>query len=116
MDARVREPTLEAEDLPSAIRKHRVLERSRNEFSIKLERETPRRFKTVRLVEGATVREFAEALGITPRDIVQLLIKRGVFATLNQPIAEKMAIEMGMDFGFDLSFVPFEEMVIEAGV
>jgi translation initiation factor IF-2 len=73
----------------------------------------PDTFKAVRLVEGATVREFAEALGITPRDIVQLLIKRGVFATLNQPIAEKMAIEMGMDFGYDLSFVPFEEMVVE---
>ncbi len=69
--------------------------------------------KTVRLTEGATVREFAEALGITPRDIVQLLIKRGVFATLNQPIGETMAIEMAMDYGFDLSFVPFEEMVIE---
>ena len=74
---------------------------------------SPDAFKSVRLVEGATVREFAEALGITPRDIVQLLIKRGVFATLNQPIAEKMAIEMGMDFGYDLSFVPFEEMVVE---
>jgi len=45
--------------------------------------------RTARLTEGATVREFAEALGITPRDIVQLLIKKGVFATLNQPIGEK---------------------------
>ena len=70
-------------------------------------------YKPIRLVEGATVREYAEALGITPRDIVQLLIKRGIFATLNQPIGEKLAIEMGMDFGFDVSFVPFEEMVIE---
>jgi translation initiation factor IF-2 len=70
-------------------------------------------YKQVRLVEGATVREFSEALGITPRDIVQLLIKRGVFATLNQPIGEKMAMELGMDFGFDVSFVPFEEMVVE---
>jgi translation initiation factor IF-2 len=69
--------------------------------------------KSVRLTEGATVREFAEALGITPRDIVQLLIKRGIFATLNQPIGEKMAIEMASDYGFELSFVPFEEMVIE---
>ncbi|HYJ90758.1 MAG TPA: translation initiation factor IF-2, partial [Pyrinomonadaceae bacterium] len=69
--------------------------------------------KSIRLTEGATIREFAEALGITPRDIVQLLIKRGVFATLNQPIGEKMALEMGTDFGFDVSFVPFEEMVIE---
>jgi translation initiation factor IF-2 len=69
--------------------------------------------KSVRLTEGATIREFAEALGITPRDIVQLLIKRGVFATLNQPIGEKMAVDMGKDFGFNVSFVPFEEMVIE---
>jgi translation initiation factor IF-2 len=69
--------------------------------------------KSIRLTEGATIREFAEALGITPRDIVQLLIKRGVFATLNQPIGEKMAVDMGTDFGFDVSFVPFEEMVIE---
>jgi translation initiation factor IF-2 len=69
--------------------------------------------KTVRLTEGATIREFAEALGITPRDIVQLLIKRGIFATLNQPIAENLAVEMGHDFGFNVSFVPFEEMVIE---
>ena len=69
--------------------------------------------KSVRLTEGATIREFAEALGITPRDIVQLLIKRGVFATLNQPMGEKMATEMGVDFGYAISFVPFEEMVIE---
>ncbi|MBA2380124.1 MAG: translation initiation factor IF-2 [Blastocatellia bacterium] len=69
--------------------------------------------KQLRLTEGATVREFAEALGITPRDIVQLLIKRGVFATLNQPIGDAMATEMGQDFGYEISFVPFEEMVIE---
>ncbi|MEJ7624851.1 MAG: translation initiation factor IF-2 [Pyrinomonadaceae bacterium] len=69
--------------------------------------------KSIRLTEGATIREFAEALGITPRDIVALLIKRGVFATLNQPIGENMAQEMAVNFGFDVSFVPFEEMVIE---
>jgi translation initiation factor IF-2 len=69
--------------------------------------------KQIRLVEGATVREFAEALGVTPRDIVQLLMQRKVLATLNQPIGETMATEMARDYGFDLSFVPFEEMVIE---
>lgn len=69
--------------------------------------------RSVRLTEGATIREYAEALGITPRDIVQLLIKKGVFATLNQPIGEKMAKEMALGFGFEVSFVPFEEMVIE---
>jgi translation initiation factor IF-2 len=69
--------------------------------------------KPVRLTEGATVREFAEALGVTPRDIVQLLVKRGIFATLNQPVGEKMAKDLGVNFGYDVSFVAFEEMVIE---
>ena len=70
-------------------------------------------FKSVRLVEGATIREYSEALGVPPRDIVQLLVKKGIFATLNQPIGEQMAVELGMSFGFDVSFVPFEEMVVE---
>lgn len=69
--------------------------------------------KPIRLTEGATVREFSEALGVTPRDIVQLLVKKGIFATLNQPIGEKMAKELGATLGFDVSFVAFEEMVIE---
>ncbi len=69
--------------------------------------------KAIRLTEGATIREFSEALGVTPRDIVQLLVKKGIFATLNQPIGEPMAKELGVNFGYDVSFVPFEEMVIE---
>ncbi len=67
----------------------------------------------VRLTEGATIREFAEGLGVTPRDIVQLLVKKGVFATLNQPIGEDVAHELSEKFGCEVSFVPFEEMVIE---
>jgi translation initiation factor IF-2 len=69
--------------------------------------------KEVRLTEGATIREFAEGLNVTPRDIVQLLVKRGVFATLNQPIGEDIAHELAEKFGFNVRFVPFEEMVIE---
>ncbi|MFV0387665.1 MAG: translation initiation factor IF-2 [Pyrinomonadaceae bacterium] len=69
--------------------------------------------REVRLTEGATIREFAEGIGVTPRDIVQLLVKRGVFATLNQPMAEEMAVELGSQFGANVAFVPFEEMVIE---
>lgn len=69
--------------------------------------------RPIRLSEGATVREFSEALGVTPRDIVQLLVKRGIFATLNQPIGEKTGKEIGATLGFEVSFVPFEEMVVE---
>ncbi len=69
--------------------------------------------KPIRLTEGATIREFAEAINVTPRDIVQLLVKRGIFATLNQSMSEQMAQDLGEQFGYDVSLVPFEEMVIE---
>ena len=70
-------------------------------------------FKPIRLVEGATVREFAEALGVPPRDIVQLLVSKGIFATLNQPVGEEVAVELGIEFGFDVSFRPFEESIAD---
>lgn len=73
----------------------------------------PGSLKQIRLTEGATVREFAEGIGVTPRDIVQLLMKQGVLASLNQTIAEKTAIDFGLKFGFDITFVPFEELVSE---
>ncbi|MDQ3179429.1 MAG: translation initiation factor IF-2 [Acidobacteriota bacterium] len=69
--------------------------------------------KSVRLTDGATIREFSEALGVTPRDIVQLLVKRNIFATLNQPVGDAMGKELGKTLGYDVSFVPFEEMVVE---
>src|ERR1051326_964658 len=69
--------------------------------------------KEVRLVEGATIKEFADKLGIRPKDIQALLLQRGVFATLNQPLDNNVAQELGRRFGFDVQFLGFEEMVAE---
>ena len=69
--------------------------------------------KPVRLVEGSTVKEFAEKLGVKPKDIVALLLQRGVFATINQALNDDVAADLGRRFGYDVTFVPFEEMQIE---
>jgi translation initiation factor IF-2 len=69
--------------------------------------------KSVRIVEGSTVKEFAEKLGIKPKDIVTLLLQRGVFATINQPLNDDVAIDLAHRFGYEVTFVPFEEMVAE---
>ncbi len=69
--------------------------------------------KPVRLIEGSTVKEFAEKLGIKPKDVVTLLLQRGVFATINQPLNDDVAVELGKRFGYEVAFVPFEEMVAE---
>lgn len=69
--------------------------------------------KPVRIVEGSTVKEFAEKLGIKPKDIVTLLLQRGVFATINQPLNDDVSVDLGKRFGYEVTFVPFEEMVAE---
>ncbi|MBA3442146.1 MAG: translation initiation factor IF-2 N-terminal domain-containing protein, partial [Pyrinomonadaceae bacterium] len=69
--------------------------------------------KPVRLVEGSTIKEFAEKLGIKPKDIVALLMQRGMFPTINQPLTDEVAADLGKRFGYEVAFVPFEEMVAE---
>ncbi|CAN5660274.1 translation initiation factor IF-2 [soil metagenome] len=69
--------------------------------------------KSARIIEGSTVKEFAEKLGIKPKDVVTLLLQRGVFATINQPLNDDVAMDLGKRFGYDVTFVPFEEMVAE---
>jgi len=73
----------------------------------------PGELKPVRLVEGSTVKELAEKMGIKPKEIVSLLLQRGVFATINQALDGEVASELGQRFGYDVAFVPFEEMVAE---
>jgi translation initiation factor IF-2 len=79
----------------------------------RLDPNAPSELKTARLVEGSTVKEFAEKLGVKPKDIVTLLLQRGVFATINQALNDDVAIDLGKRFGYEVTFVPFEEMVAE---
>lgn len=69
--------------------------------------------RPVRLVEGSTIKEFAEKLGIKPKDIVALLMQRGMFPTINQPLTDEVAADLGKRFGYEVAFVPFEAMVAE---
>jgi translation initiation factor IF-2 len=70
--------------------------------------------RPLRLVEGTTVKEFSEKLDVKAKDVVQMLLQRGVMATINQTLNQDIAKEIGKDFGFDATFVPFEEMISDA--
>lgn len=76
-------------------------------------RALPEITKQVRLVEGSTVREFAEKIDAKPRDIVAALMQRGVMATINQVIDPTLAKDIARDYGIELSFGEFEEMIVE---
>ncbi|HSB10066.1 MAG TPA: translation initiation factor IF-2 [Blastocatellia bacterium] len=70
--------------------------------------------RPLKLVEGTTLKEFSEKLEVKAKDVVQLLLQRGVMATINQTLNQDIAKEIGKEFGFDATFVPFEEMISEA--
>ncbi|HJQ70171.1 MAG TPA: translation initiation factor IF-2 [Blastocatellia bacterium] len=67
--------------------------------------------RPIKLVEGTTLKDFAERLEVKAKDVVQMLLQRGVMATINQTLNQEIAKEIGKEFGYDISFVPFEEMI-----
>ncbi len=69
--------------------------------------------RQIKLMEGTTVKDFSEKLELKPKDIVQELFRRGVMATINQTLNQEVAKELGKEFGFDVSFLPFEEMILD---
>jgi translation initiation factor IF-2 len=70
--------------------------------------------RPVRLMEGATVREFAERLDIKPKDVVASLLQHGVMATINQPLETSLALDVGRRFGYEVSFGSFEDLTVES--
>jgi translation initiation factor IF-2 len=77
-------------------------------------RAVPVELKPVRVMEGSTVREFAERLDLKPKDVVQELFQRGVMATINQTMNTEIAKDIGKVFGFEVSFGAFEDMIVES--
>jgi translation initiation factor IF-2 len=77
-------------------------------------RAIPTELKPIRVVEGTTVREFADKLEVKPKDVVSLLFERGIMATINQTLTPDVAQELGRTFGFDVSVGAFEDMTIES--
>lgn len=86
----------------------------KNSLPINSPRALPVDLKALRLVEGSTVREFAEKMEAKPRDVVAALMQRGVMATINQIINHEMAMDIGREYGFDVSFGDFEDMSVES--
>ncbi|HEX9004494.1 MAG TPA: translation initiation factor IF-2 [Blastocatellia bacterium] len=86
----------------------------KNALPVSSPRLQPVDLKQLRLVEGSTVREFAEKMDAKPRDVVAALMQRGVMATINQIINHEMAFDIGREYGFEVSFGDFEDMSVES--
>src|SRR4030043_1830912 len=74
------------------------------------------RKKTLKLTEGATVKEFAELIGVKLSDVIKKFMELGYMPTINQPVDNDAALLVAENFGPKLELYPIEEdtVVIEA--
>ncbi len=70
--------------------------------------------RSISLSEGVTVKELGEKMpDVKSRDIMKLLISRGVMVTVNQPIDPTLATEISKEFGYGATIQSFEEEVVQ---
>jgi translation initiation factor IF-2 len=65
----------------------------------------------VTIVEGMTVRDFAEKLGISAKDLIKRLFERGMLVSINHVLEGDLAESLANEMGFETMQVSFEEEV-----
>ena len=70
--------------------------------------------RAIAITEGITVKDLAEKLKEKTKDLMQVLIKKGVLASINQPLESALATDVARYFGAEASVVTFEEQTMTA--
>ncbi len=102
---------------PKALNKNKVVapEAAKTEPEIVAVVVTPK--TKVEVNEGVTVKDFAEAIGKTPNDLIKLLIGLGEMVTINQPIShdaiDVLADELNLDVEIISAETEEEEEIID---
>ncbi|HEX7190527.1 MAG TPA: translation initiation factor IF-2 [Thermoanaerobaculia bacterium] len=66
----------------------------------------------VALTEGVTVKELAEKLNVKANDLMRhLMMKKGIMASVNQPLGAELALEIAKELGIEAEIVSFETAV-----
>jgi translation initiation factor IF-2 len=62
------------------------------------------------LTEGVTVKELAEKMQVKANDLMRhLMTKKGIMASVNQPLGADLALEIAKDLGIEAEVVSFED-------
>jgi translation initiation factor IF-2 len=65
----------------------------------------------VTIVEGMTVRDLVEKLGVSAKDLMKKMFDRGILASINHVLEPDLAEALARDFGFETMQVSFEEEI-----
>ena len=69
--------------------------------------------REITVTEGITVRELAEKLDIRAKELLKVLLDRGVFASINQALDVPTATNLAEAFNGIVQVVTFEEQVVQ---
>src|SRR5215470_19210325 len=74
----------------------------------------PRPPREVTITEGITIRELAEKLDVRAKELLKVLLDKGIFASINQALDVATATQLAESFSGVVNVVSFEEeMVLE---
>jgi translation initiation factor IF-2 len=62
----------------------------------------PVRMRRLSVQTPITVKDLAEKMSVRPSDVIQRLIKIGIFASINQSVNFEVAAKVAIEFGFEL--------------
>jgi translation initiation factor IF-2 len=72
----------------------------------------PREPREVTITEGVTVRDLAEKLDVRAKDVLKILMDRGIFASINQALDTPTATTLAEAFNGIVKVISFEEEVV----
>jgi translation initiation factor IF-2 len=72
----------------------------------------PREPRAITITEGVTVRDLAEKLDVRAKDVLKILLDRGVFASINQALDTPTATSLAEAFNGIVNVITFEEDVV----
>jgi translation initiation factor IF-2 len=69
--------------------------------------------RAITIAEGITVKELAEKLDLKSSMVIKKLVDRNIFATINQNLDSKLAIELAREFGASVNTISYEEEAMQ---
>ncbi len=67
--------------------------------------------RSITVTEGTSVKDLAEKLGVRGKDLIALLLTRGVFVTVNQSLDAALVKEVAAQFGADAETITHEDQM-----
>jgi len=73
----------------------------------------PREPREITITEGVTVRDLAEKLDVRAKEVLKILLDRGIFASINQALDTATATSLAEAFNGIVKVLTFEQDVVE---